>query len=142
MPRYPPFKECFVRFTSVPLNLYLSNNEEDIVSCLANLYRLKRINFQRKDYVYLMKSWRDRAFILKVCKWYHLKSKPTDLQSLLCWTFIHWMIYLKELGVSSLAKSFVGTLQYVAPELFLEQDYTKSVDYWSLGLLCHEVGLY
>ncbi|XP_023335610.1 inhibitor of nuclear factor kappa-B kinase subunit beta isoform X2 [Eurytemora carolleeae] len=47
--------------------------------------------------------------------------------------------YAKELGVSSLAKSFVGTLQYVAPELFLEQDYTKSVDYWSLGLLCHEI---
>ena len=47
--------------------------------------------------------------------------------------------YAKELGVSSLAKSFVGTLQYVAPELFLEHDYTKSVDYWSLGLLCHEI---
>ena len=47
--------------------------------------------------------------------------------------------YAKELGVSSLAKSFVGTLQYVAPELFLEKDYTKSVDYWSLGLLCHEI---
>ena len=27
--------------------------------------------------------------------------------------------YAKELGVSSLAQSFVGTLQYVAPELFL-----------------------
>ena len=41
--------------------------------------------------------------------------------------------------MSSLARSFVGTLQYVAPELFLEHDYTKSVDYWSLGLLCHEI---
>ena len=47
--------------------------------------------------------------------------------------------YAKELGVSSLARSFVGTLQYVAPELFLEHDYTRSVDYWSLGLLCHEI---
>ena len=47
--------------------------------------------------------------------------------------------YAKELGVSSLARSFVGTLQYVAPELFQEHDYTKSVDYWSLGLLCHEI---
>ena len=47
--------------------------------------------------------------------------------------------YAKELGVSSMAQSFVGTLQYVAPELFLGHDYTKSVDYWSLGLLCHEV---
>ena len=47
--------------------------------------------------------------------------------------------YAKELGVSSMARSFVGTLQYVAPELFLEHDYTKSVDYWSLGLLAHEI---
>ncbi len=31
-----------------------------------------------------------------------------------------------------------GTLQYVAPELFLGHNYTKSVDYWSLGLLAHE----
>jgi len=47
--------------------------------------------------------------------------------------------YAKELGVSSMAQSFVGTLQYVAPELFLGHDYTRSVDYWSLGLLCHEI---
>jgi len=38
-----------------------------------------------------------------------------------------------------MAQSFVGTLQYVAPELFLGHDYTRSVDYWSLGLLCHEI---
>lgn len=47
--------------------------------------------------------------------------------------------YAKELGQSSLALSFVGTLQYIAPELFLSQEYTKSVDYWSLGFLSHEV---
>ena len=27
----------------------------------------------------------------------------------------------------------------MAPELFLGQDYTRSVDYWSLGLLAHEI---
>lgn len=47
--------------------------------------------------------------------------------------------YAKELGQSSMALSFVGTLQYIAPELFLSQKYTKSVDYWSLGFLCFEV---
>lgn len=47
--------------------------------------------------------------------------------------------YAKELGQSSLALSFVGTLQYIAPELFLSQTYSRSVDYWSLGFICHEV---
>ncbi len=56
--------------------------------------------------------------------------------------FIYKLIdlgYAKELGQSSLALSFVGTLQYIAPELFLSQEYTKSVDYWSLGFLCFEI---
>ncbi len=47
--------------------------------------------------------------------------------------------YAKELGQSSLALSFVGTLQYIAPELFLSQEYTKSVDYWSLGFITFEI---
>ena len=47
--------------------------------------------------------------------------------------------YAKELGQSSLALSFVGTLQYIAPELFLEMPYTKAVDYWSLGLITFEI---
>ena len=41
--------------------------------------------------------------------------------------------------MSSLALSFVGTLQYIAPELFLSQTYSKSVDYWSLGFITHEI---
>ena len=73
----------------------------------------------------------------------HRDLKPENIvmkqsQSRLIYKLID-LGYAKELGVSSLARSFVGTLQYVAPELFLEQDYTKSVDYWSLGLLCHEI---
>ena len=73
----------------------------------------------------------------------HRDLKPENIvmkqsQSRLIYKLID-LGYAKELGVSSLARSFVGTLQYVAPELFLEQDYTKSVDYWSLGLICHEV---
>nr|CAD7200612.1 unnamed protein product [Timema douglasi] len=47
--------------------------------------------------------------------------------------------YAKELDQSSLCSSFVGTLQYLAPELFTSKTYTSSVDYWSLGLLSHEV---
>ncbi|XP_075233022.1 inhibitor of nuclear factor kappa B kinase subunit beta isoform X3 [Lycorma delicatula] len=47
--------------------------------------------------------------------------------------------YAKELDQSSICNSFVGTLQYLAPELFLNTQYTSSVDYWSLGLVSHEV---
>ncbi|XP_059475472.1 inhibitor of nuclear factor kappa-B kinase subunit alpha isoform X2 [Neocloeon triangulifer] len=47
--------------------------------------------------------------------------------------------YAKELDQSSMAASFVGTLQYLAPELFLNTKYSCTVDYWSLGLLTHEI---
>ena len=47
--------------------------------------------------------------------------------------------YCKELDQSSLASSFVGTLQYLAPELFTEKSYSTAVDNWSFGLLVHEV---
>lgn len=47
--------------------------------------------------------------------------------------------YAKELDQGSFCTSFVGTLQYLAPELFLTQTYTSAVDYWSLGLVAHEV---
>ncbi|KAK8729467.1 hypothetical protein OTU49_008483 [Cherax quadricarinatus] len=47
--------------------------------------------------------------------------------------------YAKELDQSSVCTSFVGTLQYLAPELFLSKRYTCTVDYWSLGLVTHEI---
>lgn len=47
--------------------------------------------------------------------------------------------YAKELDHSSVCTSFVGTLQYLAPELFLSKRYTCTVDYWSLGLVTHEI---
>ncbi|XP_056145126.1 inhibitor of nuclear factor kappa-B kinase subunit beta isoform X2 [Lampris incognitus] len=46
--------------------------------------------------------------------------------------------YAKELDQSSLCTSFVGTLQYLAPELIERQKYTVTVDYWSFGTLVFE----
>ncbi|XP_057212047.1 inhibitor of nuclear factor kappa-B kinase subunit beta [Triplophysa rosa] len=46
--------------------------------------------------------------------------------------------YAKELDQSSLCTSFVGTLQYLAPELLEQQKYTGAVDYWSFGTLVFE----
>ncbi|XP_034451431.1 inhibitor of nuclear factor kappa-B kinase subunit beta isoform X1 [Hippoglossus hippoglossus] len=46
--------------------------------------------------------------------------------------------YAKELDQSSLCTSFVGTLQYLAPELIDRQKYTVTVDYWSFGTLVFE----
>ncbi|XP_031426035.1 inhibitor of nuclear factor kappa-B kinase subunit beta isoform X2 [Clupea harengus] len=46
--------------------------------------------------------------------------------------------YAKELDQSSLCNSFVGTLQYLAPELLEQRAYTVTVDYWSFGTFVFE----
>lgn len=45
--------------------------------------------------------------------------------------------YAKELDSGTV--SFVGTLQYLAPEIFQYQHYSRSVDYWSFGVTAFEV---
>nr|XP_022905273.1 calcium-dependent protein kinase 1-like [Onthophagus taurus] len=45
--------------------------------------------------------------------------------------------YAKELG--NTLNSLVGTLPYLAPEIFQQDKYTKTVDYWSFGLTCYEI---
>ncbi|KAK9873162.1 hypothetical protein WA026_021395 [Henosepilachna vigintioctopunctata] len=45
--------------------------------------------------------------------------------------------YAKELGDATV--SFVGTLYYLAPEIFANRRYDASVDYWSLGVLAFEI---
>lgn len=46
--------------------------------------------------------------------------------------------YAKDLDQGSLCTSFVGTLQYLAPELFESKPYTVTVDFWSFGTLIFE----
>ncbi|MFT7807156.1 inhibitor of nuclear factor kappa-B kinase subunit alpha [Arapaima gigas] len=46
--------------------------------------------------------------------------------------------YAKDLDQGSLCTSFVGTLQYLAPELFENKPYTGTVDYWSFGTMIFE----
>ncbi|XP_065152805.1 inhibitor of nuclear factor kappa-B kinase subunit alpha [Paramisgurnus dabryanus] len=46
--------------------------------------------------------------------------------------------YAKDLDQGSLCTSFVGTLQYLAPELFEGKSYTVTVDYWSFGTMVFE----
>ncbi|KAM4703312.1 inhibitor of nuclear factor kappa-B kinase subunit alpha [Rhinophrynus dorsalis] len=46
--------------------------------------------------------------------------------------------YAKDLDQGSLCTSFVGTLQYLAPELFESKPYTVTVDYWSFGTMVFE----
>ncbi|CAG9817306.1 unnamed protein product [Phaedon cochleariae] len=45
--------------------------------------------------------------------------------------------YAKELHDSIV--SFVGTLHYLAPEIFETEQYNYSVDYWSMGILTFEI---
>ncbi|XP_011601695.1 inhibitor of nuclear factor kappa-B kinase subunit alpha-like isoform X1 [Takifugu rubripes] len=46
--------------------------------------------------------------------------------------------YAKDLDQGSLCTSFVGTIQYLAPELFENKPYTVTVDYWSFGTVIFE----
>ncbi|XP_014359884.2 inhibitor of nuclear factor kappa-B kinase subunit alpha [Papilio machaon] len=47
--------------------------------------------------------------------------------------------YAKEIDSNSVCASFVGTLQYLAPEIFYSKTYSNSVDFWSFGLLAFEI---
>lgn len=47
--------------------------------------------------------------------------------------------YAKQLSDNTSANSFVGTLEYLAPELFKGKQYTSTVDNWSFGLLAFEI---
>ncbi|XP_063787811.1 inhibitor of nuclear factor kappa-B kinase subunit beta [Pseudophryne corroboree] len=69
-----------------------------------------------------------------------LKPENIVLQQGEC-RLIHKIIdlgYAKELDQGSVCTSFVGTLQYLAPELLEQQKYTVTVDYWSFGTLAFE----
>ncbi|KZS12829.1 Inhibitor of nuclear factor kappa-B kinase subunit beta [Daphnia magna] len=44
----------------------------------------------------------------------------------------------KNLNKQSLCHTLVGTLQYLAPELFSCEKYNNTVDFWSLGIVIHE----
>lgn len=46
--------------------------------------------------------------------------------------------YAKEIDSNSVCASFVGTLQYLAPELLYSKTYSNTVDYWSFGLVAFE----
>ncbi|XP_069096934.1 inhibitor of nuclear factor kappa-B kinase subunit alpha-like [Pleurodeles waltl] len=72
----------------------------------------------------------------------HRDLKPENIVLQECsGKIVHKIIdlgYAKDLDQGSLCTSFVGTLQYLAPELFENKSYTVRVDYWSLGTMVFE----
>uniref|UniRef100_A0A8C7SLS7 Protein kinase domain-containing protein n=1 Tax=Oncorhynchus mykiss TaxID=8022 RepID=A0A8C7SLS7_ONCMY len=52
--------------------------------------------------------------------------------------YISVLLMFSDLDQGSLCTSFVGTLQYLAPELFENKPYTVTVDYWSFGTMIFE----
>lgn len=42
-------------------------------------------------------------------------------------------------GHDKVTRSFCGTEQYMAPEMLLQKGHNHKSDWWSLGLLCHEM---
>ncbi|XP_065365942.1 inhibitor of nuclear factor kappa-B kinase subunit beta [Calliphora vicina] len=47
--------------------------------------------------------------------------------------------YAREIPESTVAQSVVGTRNYVAPEVIDPGTYTKTVDYWSIGIVAYEI---
>uniref|UniRef100_A0A673XXG3 Inhibitor of nuclear factor kappa-B kinase subunit alpha n=1 Tax=Salmo trutta TaxID=8032 RepID=A0A673XXG3_SALTR len=66
----------------------------------------------------------------------HRDLKPENIVLLLF--ILQYLGYAKDLDQGSLCTSFVGTLQYLAPELFENKPYTVTVDYWSFGTMIFE----
>uniref|UniRef100_A0A8C6Q1N0 Inhibitor of nuclear factor kappa-B kinase subunit alpha n=1 Tax=Nothobranchius furzeri TaxID=105023 RepID=A0A8C6Q1N0_NOTFU len=72
----------------------------------------------------------------------HRDLKPENIVLQECnGKLVHKIIdlgYAKDLDQGSLCTSFVGTLQYLAPELFENKPYSWTVDYWSFGTMIFE----
>ncbi|KAJ3101595.1 serine/threonine protein kinase, AGC [Phlyctochytrium planicorne] len=47
--------------------------------------------------------------------------------------------FAKRLRTEDIAMTFCGTPAYMAPEIILKHGYSKSVDWWSLGIVCYEL---
>jgi serine/threonine protein kinase len=51
------------------------------------------------------------------------------------WNFYTVYFY----GPNFTSSAFCGTPEYIAPELLESQGYTKTVDWWTLGVLLYEM---
>lgn len=91
----------------------------------------------------ILKALRNAISYLHSLKITHRDIKP---ENIVLKRFENQTIYkltdlgvAKELDRNSLNASFVGTMEYLAPELLQGGKYSNSVDYWSLGIIAFEM---
>lgn len=48
-------------------------------------------------------------------------------------------LFYKNINKKKMAYSTVGTPDYIAPEVFQQNGYTETVDWWSLGTILYEM---
>lgn len=57
----------------------------------------------------------------------------------------HKILKIADFGISKLleegasSKTFIGTSNYVAPEMYMGQSYDRTIDIWSLGCILYEM---
>ncbi|CAF4561167.1 unnamed protein product [Rotaria sp. Silwood1] len=122
-------------------------------------------SFKDNEYLYLVIEWLqggDLYSLMSYQKLTELQAKFYSAQIVMALDYLHGCkvvfrdlkpenivltqrgyIKLIDLGLAKIirgySKTFCGTPHYIAPEVIMQRPYTVSPDYWTLGIIIHEM---